>query len=973
MFTAARDEGRGALISLETGSKEFLVVRRGVLRIFEGPQKARGPAASSIMLAYRCQVKAQKGNLEISCQVPIDCEYGFNAGGRQEAEAWREALLKSAAESQKRARGYLNFLKDGCTAYKYNYSNSKRMRRHFWVDEANVELCWGKSRSDEPQTISLAEAVGIIYGPLTTTFMRITAPEDPAWCCFSLLFPDRTLDMAVPGDHIEKWFLGLQDLLLSRSTNIRSTLSEPHFVFRKVFYKLRDAAHRQGFTTRTFLHRTVSALGKDKHFLQAMKQNGGSSKAFSASTDAEADAKKEKKRRKEKAEADGVSPGATSRSRKSKASENGSSALNGSSSPGLEHQEQELQKMVAQLENELETQTARLDALKPKWTSQLGSAMPMDGLQDVLRSEGKVEWQYEKCTEIEREVLSLKCTNIGMTDQVQAADKAEKLLKKLAKQFKDCESQCSGMEQELAAAQSGAQTSETAKFSSKDAEVRAEAHTKSLEKRVKELQLQLQETEKGQDLSAEYKKKNKQQVEELASIEKDKESLKLKIDALSKECKAAEKKHHDNEQRQESCKRLSGTLVSSLKATQKEIVKLKEVHKQVKTECDSEMRYIADRIPLLKGGMDNMVAEHDNLIERHREIMEERKKLHNLVLELKGNIRVFVRVRPINEKEKAQEGTEATITFSEDTKCSVWAEDQGRRKWFEFDRCFPPTVMQPEVFEEVKPLATSVLDGYNVCIFAYGQTGSGKTYTMTGNEQNPGLNTRVLSELFRIKTERRIDIETRLWISVTEIYNEQIKDLLGGKSTLGKKLDVKLNSDGTNTVPGLTEIECHTVDEVLKCMSDSASNRTVMKTDMNDESSRSHSIVQVKTVCTHLKDKKEFSGKISLIDLAGSENTNKSGVTGQGMKEAQNINKSLSALGDVISSLVSKNGHIPYRNSKLTMMLKDSLGGDSKTLMIVQSSPAQCNVIETLSSLNFASRARNVELGKAKKNVKSAE
>merc|ERR1712186_11515 len=116
-----------------------------------------------------------------------------------------------------------------------------------------------------------------------------------------------------------------------------------------------------------------------------------------------------------------------------------------------------------------------------------------------------------------------------------------------------------------------------------------------------------------------------------------------------------------------------------------------------------------------------------------------------------------------------------------------------------------------------------------------------------------------------------------------------------------------------------------------------------------------------------------YMGKIHLIDLAGSEKTGKSGVTGQGMKEAQNINKSLSALGDVIQALVSKTPHVPYRNSKLTMMLKDSLGGDSKTLMIVQTSPAQTNCTETLSSLNFASRARNVELGKAKKNVKTTD
>merc|ERR1712050_541208 len=138
------------------------------------------------------------------------------------------------------------------------------------------------------------------------------------------------------------------------------------------------------------------------------------------------------------------------------------------------------------------------------------------------------------------------------------------------------------------------------------------------------------------------------------------------------------------------------------------------------------------------------------------------------------------------------------------------------------------------------------------------------------------------------------------------------------------------------------------------------------------QSSRSNSIVTVRTQSI-LRGGDTYIGKINLIDLAGSENTNKSGVAGQGLKEAQAINKSLSALGDVIQSLVSKNPHTPYRNSKLTMMLKDSLGGDSKTLMIVCCSPAQTNVTETLSSLNFASRARNVELGKAKRNTVAAD
>lgn len=235
---------------------------------------------------------------------------------------------------------------------------------------------------------------------------------------------------------------------------------------------------------------------------------------------------------------------------------------------------------------------------------------------------------------------------------------------------------------------------------------------------------------------------------------------------------------------------------------------------------------------------------------------------------------------------------------------------------------------------------------------------------------HPGLNTRVLTELFRLRDERKQETDMNISLMVTEIYNETIKDLFNPESTK-KKLDVKQDTDGSNTVPGLTELEVNSVEDVLKAMKEAQGNRTVMSTDMNEESSRSHSIVQVKTVNVPKAGKQQFVGKINLIDLAGSENVNKSGVQGQGMREAQNINKSLSALGDVMNALVSKNPHVPYRNSKLTMMLKDSLGGDSKTLMIVQTSPAQTNVTETLSSLNFASRARNVELGRAKKNVKT--
>lgn len=984
-------EKRGFLKSKDTGTRDLLVVRSGVLHLYEEEEGGKRSAVSSILLAYRCDVSlVQPDTLKIHMHGPYETVYAWQAQDHKEAEAWRDALLESSKDFKQTGEEYLHFLATGCTAYKYNYSNSKRMRRHFWIDEARVELCWGKSRSDEPQNIDLKDCVGIIYGPMTTTFQRSNALEDPPWCCFSLLFPDRTMDLAVPGEHIQKWFLGLQHLLLTRSSACISTLSEPQFVFRKVFHKLRDSAHRQGFTTRAMLIRNLRNLGRDRDFREALKQqangsakvrSGNSAKAGGSSADAEAEAKAERRRgkRESKAMENGQETSGQSRDkkksiagvdRKKSSVEAGAGGTNGSASLNTEQQEEELRRLIEQLEKKLETQTSQLEALRPRWKAEISAATPMDSLQEVLRSEDAFKWQFEKCAELEHEVLTLESTNSAMSRRLQAADKAEKQLKKLAKQFKDSEAQCTSMEQDLGSAQAGMQSSEKAKLSSSAAAERAEAQTSHLEKRVRELEQQLSEASKGQELSSMFQAKNKQQAEELSKIDADKADINRKIEATTKEYKTVDKRHQENEQRLKATSGMSQKLMQSLNKLHQDVKTLQNTHKvQVRSEADSQLRSIADSMQPLKGAVEKIGARHEHLVERHREIMAEIKKLHNQVLELKGNIRVFVRVRPMNSKEQGSEPSngEATITFAEDMKLSVYTEEHARRKWFDFDRVFRQNSSQQEVFEEVKPLATSVLDGYNVCIFAYGQTGSGKTFTMTGNKANPGLNVRVLTELFRIREERKVGVDTKMTIMVTEIYNEQIKDLLGGSKQ--KKLDVKQNPDGSNTVPGLTEMNVESVEEVLQCMDTAQSNRTVMSTDMNDESSRSHSIVQVKTVCTHHKDKSTYSGKINLIDLAGSENTNKSGVSGQGMKEAQNINKSLSALGDVISSLVSKSGHIPFRNSKLTMMLKDSLGGDSKTLMIVQCSPAQPNVTETLSSLNFASRARNVELGKAKKNV----
>lgn len=296
--------------------------------------------------------------------------------------------------------------------------------------------------------------------------------------------------------------------------------------------------------------------------------------------------------------------------------------------------------------------------------------------------------------------------------------------------------------------------------------------------------------------------------------------------------------------------------------------------------------------------------------------------------------------------------------------------EKNREKVWEFDEVFDTKSKQEDVYEDVSDLITSVLDGYNVCIFAYGQTGSGKTWTMSGPPDNPGVNTRAISDLFAKAQARSAEYKDTISMTMLEVYNEEIRDLLaeGGSD---QKLEVKMGPNG-NHVPGLTTVEVDSMQTVFELIRLADRNRSQTATNMNEHSSRSHAMMTVHIVSEFKETGAITRGKLNLVDLAGSERVDKSGATGQAMKEAQNINKSLSALGDVIAARANKQGHVPFRNSTLTYLLQDSLSQDSKTLMIVCVSPVLYNAEETFCSLNFAARVRTVELGKVSKNTGAA-
>ncbi|KAF8392450.1 hypothetical protein HHK36_022792 [Tetracentron sinense] len=367
-------------------------------------------------------------------------------------------------------------------------------------------------------------------------------------------------------------------------------------------------------------------------------------------------------------------------------------------------------------------------------------------------------------------------------------------------------------------------------------------------------------------------------------------------------------------------------------------------------------------------------TEYENLKKKYLEESSERKRLYNEVIELKGNIRVFCRCRPLNRDEVAN-GSSSLVDIdpSHENELQIICSDSSRKQ-FKFDHVFGPHDNQEAVFAQTSSVVTSVVDGFNVCIFAYGQTGTGKTFTMEGTPENRGVNYRTLEELFRISKERNSTMRYELLVSMLEVYNEKIRDLLVENSDQPlKKLEVKQSAEGTQEVPGLVEACVHSTDEVWELLRTGSRNRSVGSTNANELSSRSHCLLRVTVKGDNLVNGQRTKSHLWLVDLAGSERVGKIEIEGERLKESQFINKSLSALGDVISALASKTSHIPYRNSKLTHLLQSSLGGDCKTLMFVQISPSASDLGETLCSLNFATRVRGIEHGPVRKQADPTE
>ncbi|NXW42526.1 KIF3B protein, partial [Nyctiprogne leucopyga] len=333
------------------------------------------------------------------------------------------------------------------------------------------------------------------------------------------------------------------------------------------------------------------------------------------------------------------------------------------------------------------------------------------------------------------------------------------------------------------------------------------------------------------------------------------------------------------------------------------------------------------------------------------------------------SVRVVVRCRPMNSKEKTasyEKVVNVDVKLGQVSVKNPRGTSHELPKTFTFDAVYDWNSKQVELYDETfRPLVDSVLQGFNGTIFAYGQTGTGKTYTMEGVRGDPEKRGVIPNSFDHIFTHisRSQNQQYLVRASYLEIYQEEIRDLL--LKDQSKRLELKERPDTGVYVKDLSSFVTKSVKEIEHVMNVGNQNRSVGATNMNEHSSRSHAIFVITIECSEVGLDGENHirvGKLNLVDLAGSERQAKTGAQGERLKEATKINLSLSALGNVISALVDgKSTHIPYRDSKLTRLLQDSLGGNAKTVMVANIGPASYNVEETLTTLRYANRAKNIK------------
>lgn len=624
-------------------------------------------------------------------------------------------------------------------------------------------------------------------------------------------------------------------------------------------------------------------------------------------------------------------------------------------------------------------------------TTSMGTTSSMENdleSAEVHRSKNEKE---EGLSELEEKISA--ASDDGPKSHDQASTKSNAQDKKLLKRLKEKEKEIEELTEQLREAQEQVSANESAdtgstKNGSKDDAAGAEGGAaKRYMEKLKAAEKKLKETEK---LAKESKSKASRLEKELEKVQRqgggdgggrggDGNSAKLKKEL--EDLKKKQKKQADEIEKTHA--KAVRALEAQLSSTTEEATKLSQsleaanatakalqekaiLADQLEKENEN-LRQVAEEVSTLRKSVDAMTEERAELESLYLKEQKLRKEYWNKMEDMKGKIRVFARCRPMAQYELDRNCTQV-VSFPDEFTVDV--DSHKGLKSFVYDQCFGPDSTQDQIFEDTNNLIQSSLDGYNVCVFAYGQTGSGKTFTMVGSKEHPGLVRRSVTEIFahREKSKATNDLTIKLYI--LEIYLDNLVDLL---YTVLKKadpklvpaqpphLDIKKDQKGVVFVRGAQVVTVDSAEELLDFFDRANASRKVASTKMNAGSSRSHLVFSLILENTNKASKKTSIGKLSLVDLAGSERQDKTGATDERLKEAMSINKSLSALGDVISALSSGENFIPYRNNVLTQLMSDSLGGNAKTLMFVNISPANYNAEETVSSLTYASRVKLIK------------
>ncbi|KAK3141218.1 hypothetical protein QOZ80_4BG0331010 [Eleusine coracana subsp. coracana] len=598
--------------------------------------------------------------------------------------------------------------------------------------------------------------------------------------------------------------------------------------------------------------------------------------------------------------------------------------------PNVEIYEKRVQELTKTVDESQKKADQLWEDLQLKTKQETRMQEELEGLRDTLQSE------RQHFTEVKSELDKLKSLCTEKESALQAA-----LMEK------------SRLETRLLSGQSHSETKQ------KDTLTTVGSVNSDIELLTK-LKEELKSLQKELDVSKEISKKLTmeknlldQKVQRLERMKSEEKSTMEKV--YGDECRKLKSQVSELEQKLEVATRSLNVAESNLAVRNAEVDTLQNSLKELdelrefKADVDRKNQQTAE---ILKR-QGTQLVELENLYKQEQVL---RKRYYNTIEDMKGKIRVYCRLRPLNDKEQYLEEKSIVSSPDEFTIAHPWKDDKSKQHIY--DRVFDGNTTQEEVFEDTKYLVQSAVDGYNVCIFAYGQTGSGKTFTIYGSENNPGLTPRATAELFRVIKRDGNKYSFSLKAYMVELYQDNLVDLLLPKNSKPQKLEIKKDSKGVVTVENATVVSISSIEELRAIISRGSERRHTAGTNMNDESSRSHLILSIIIESTNLQTQSYARGKLSFVDLAGSERVKKSGSAGKQLKEAQSINKSLSALADVIGALSSDGQHIPYRNHKLTMLMSDSLGGNAKTLMFVNVSPAESNLEETYNSLMYASRVR---------------